>query len=511
MTQPLPDTETMPARRFAAVLAVFYAGAHVMLYAAGVRMDTSPLGVFMQYADPELLQSRLLETCWYLHIQPPLFNLFLGIVLKLFPNTFGLAFNVIYLALGFSLFIAIVMIQTRLGVSRVVAAAVAMVFVISPSYLLYEHLLAYTFPCAALLAGSAVFLDAYLRNGNARYGWLFFLTIALLGGVRATYHLVFFALVAGFVLAVMRPPRRKLVWMVAVPAMLLVSLYAKNAVLFGEFSTCSFAGKNLWIKTVGNLRWEDKVRLVEEGKLSPVSLVNRFEAVASYPESFRQIGDMPNAPVLREEAKSTGEINYNHAAQLAISRAYGADARYGLTKYPNVFVATNIQAWLNYITPGSSRAADSTNYPLLKPLTRIYDRLLYGEANIPLEESHPLLEHHDWGNRQYVFLLVGLPTLLAYGFWCGLGLGRARHRLTREQRMVILYLCGIILYVAIVGNTMELNETSRFRFETDPFYVVLAGVLLQHIMSRFARTPLWLLPAHVEARRAAAAQGAGPV
>lgn len=77
--------------------------------------------------------------------------------------------------------------------------------------------------------------------------------------------------------------------------------------------------------------------------------------------------------------------------------------------------------------------------------------------------------------------------------------------------MVILYLCGIILYVAIVGNTMELNETSRFRFETDPFYVALAGVLLQHIMSRFARTPLWLLPAHVEARQAAAAQGAGPV
>lgn len=511
MTEQLPETETLTVRRFVAILAVFYAGAHVMLYAAGVRMDTTPLGVFMQYADPVLLRTRLLETCWYLHIQPPLFNLFLGIVLKLFPNAFRLAFNVIYLALGFALFIAIVVLQTRLGVSRVLAAAVAMVFVVSPSYLLYEHLLAYTFPCATLLALSALVLDSFLRDGRRRSGWLFFIAILLLGGIRATYHLAFFVLAAVFLIAVVRPPRRRLLLMVALPAILLTALYAKNAVLFGEFSTCSFSGKNLWIKTVGNLRWEDKVRLVEQGKLSPVSLVNRFEAVASYPEALLNIAGYPDVPVLHEETKSTGEINYNHAAQLAIAKAYGDDALYGLAHYPNVFVATTIQAWLNYFTPGSSRAMDSLNYPLVKPLTRIFDRVLYGEVNLPLEQSHPLLAHHDWGNRQYVFLLVGLPALLAYGFWCGLGLGRSRRRLTREQRMVILYLCLAILYVAIVGNTMELNETSRFRFETDPLYVVLAGILLQHIMSRFARTPLWLLPAHVEARQAAATPEAEPV
>ncbi len=500
----------MPRRRFVAVLAVFFAGTHAMLYALGVRMDTTPLGVFMQYADPELLKTHLLQTCWYLHIQPPLFNLFLGIILKGFPNSYGLAFNVVYLLLGFGLYVTVVYLQTRLGVSRFLATLIATVFMASPTFILYEHLLAYTFPCAALLALSALLLDGYLRDGFARTGWLFFSVLVLLGGIRATYHLVYFAMVAVFVLIVVRPPRRKVLWMILIPALVLTSFYAKNYALFGEFTTCSFAGKNLWIKTIGNLRWDDKTRLVEEGRLSPVSLVNRFEAVSSYPEEFQHVKGFEGVPVLREETKSTGEINYNNLAQLAISDAYCRDAVYGLIHFPKVFVATTLQAWLNYFTPGSSRAADSLNYPLLKPLAGTYDRVLYGELNFPLEDRYPLLEHHDWGNHQYLFLLLGLPLVLAYGLWCSFGFGRSRHRLTREQRLVIFYLCLNVLYVAIVGTTMELNETSRFRFETDPFFVVLAGMLLQHVMSRFARTPLWLLPAHVEARRAAAAPGAGP-
>jgi hypothetical protein len=500
----------MPQRRFVAVLAIFFAGTHVTLYAAGIRMDTTPLGVFMQYADPELLRTRLFETCWYLHIQPPLFNFFIGVVLKVFPESFDLTFNAIYLLVGFGLYLSLVFLQTRLGVSRFLATAVATVFVSSPTFILYEHLLAYTFPCAALLTLSVLLLDGFLRDGRAREGWLFFVVILVLGGIRATYHLVYFASAVVFVLSVIRPPRRKLLWMALVPGLLLASMYAKNVALFGEFTTCSFAGKNFWIKTIGNLRWDDKTRLVEEGKLSPVSLVNRFEAVASYPESFRQTEGYPKVPVLQQEAKSSGEINYNHAAQLAISDAYGRDALYGVVHYPSAFTATTLQAWLNYFTPGSTRAADSENFPRLKPLAHIHDRLLFGELNFPLEERYPLLEHHDWGQRQYVFLLLGLPFLVGYGFWCAFGFGYSCHRLTREQRLVILYICLNILYVAVVGTTMELNEISRFRFETDPLFVVLVGMLLQHVMSRFARMPLWLLPAHIEARHTAATQGAGP-
>ena len=510
LMEPRPPVLRESLPRLLAYLFAAFALLHVVYHLLGVRMDMTPLGVFMQYADPELLRTRLLETCWYLHIQPPLFNLFLGCVLKAFPGAETVAFEVVFLAFGFVAYAGLVLLQMRLGVSRVVAVGLATLFMASPSFILYEHLLAYTLPCAFLLILSALMLDVFLRGQYSWAGWAFFICLALLCGTRATYHLVFYLAVAAGVLWAAWPPRRALLWMAVVPGLFVGGMYVKNLALFGEFSACSFAGKNAWIKTIGNLRWEDKEALVREGRLSPVSLVNRFEAIPSYPAEYQKVEGYDGIPVLREMSRSSGEINYNHLAQIAISRAYRRDALYGVLHFPKVFAVTTAQAWLNYLTPPSEKAADSSNYPLLKPLAKVYDRFVFGEVNIPLEEGAPLLEHHPWGTSQYLGLLVELPLLLGYGFWCAFAHGRAKHLMTREQRLTILYLCFVIAYVAIVGNTLELSETSRFRFETDPFYLVLAGLLIQHAAARLARTPLWLLPARVELRRPAT-HGAEPI
>src|SRR5262245_61176470 len=70
---------------------------------AGVRFDVTPLDEYLQYLDPVLLRTRLLESVYYLHMQPPLFNLFLGLVLKASAAHFAGAFQLIYLGLGLGL------------------------------------------------------------------------------------------------------------------------------------------------------------------------------------------------------------------------------------------------------------------------------------------------------------------------------------------------------------------------------------------------------------------------
>ena len=45
------------------------------------------LGSYLQFADPLLLRHELVETVLHLHGQPPLFNLYLGLGLKLFGPT----------------------------------------------------------------------------------------------------------------------------------------------------------------------------------------------------------------------------------------------------------------------------------------------------------------------------------------------------------------------------------------------------------------------------------------
>ena len=74
-------------------VALVFGASRVAAYLAGVRFDATPLTWYWQFIDPVLLRERLLESLYCLHIQPPLFNLLLGINLKLFPSTFSAAMH----------------------------------------------------------------------------------------------------------------------------------------------------------------------------------------------------------------------------------------------------------------------------------------------------------------------------------------------------------------------------------------------------------------------------------
>ena len=64
------------------VIVAAFITTRVLFYGLGGRFIAQPVGFAMQYLDPQLLQNDLQQSLLYLHIQPPLFNLFLGIVLN---------------------------------------------------------------------------------------------------------------------------------------------------------------------------------------------------------------------------------------------------------------------------------------------------------------------------------------------------------------------------------------------------------------------------------------------
>ena len=61
----------------------------------GVRFSAAPLDYYIQFLDPELLRHDLLRSLFYMRDQPPGFNGFLGLVLKLFPVDFAAAYGAI--------------------------------------------------------------------------------------------------------------------------------------------------------------------------------------------------------------------------------------------------------------------------------------------------------------------------------------------------------------------------------------------------------------------------------
>src|SRR5262245_62172739 len=133
----------MSAAAYRALVVCGFLVSRAAFFAVGVRFDTSPLSYFWQLLDPELLRERLAQSLYYLHAQPPLFNLLVGIDLKLFPSHYGSAFQVFALALGVVFVLAVFELGLRLGIRCGVAAAVALLLSVSPSAVLYEDFLFY--------------------------------------------------------------------------------------------------------------------------------------------------------------------------------------------------------------------------------------------------------------------------------------------------------------------------------------------------------------------------------
>src|SRR5262245_41234640 len=96
------------------VTLVVFGVSRLLFFYSGIRFAAWTLNWMPHYIDPYLLKHDLLRSVYYLHIQPPLFNLFLGGVLKLFPNHERLAFHSIYLLLGVMLSSSLLLLMMRL-------------------------------------------------------------------------------------------------------------------------------------------------------------------------------------------------------------------------------------------------------------------------------------------------------------------------------------------------------------------------------------------------------------
>ncbi|MBI5094760.1 MAG: hypothetical protein HZB26_20275 [Candidatus Hydrogenedentes bacterium] len=477
-------------RRMLLGLVAVFAATQAAAHALGFRFETYPLRWFLHFLDPELLRTRLLESVFYMHIQPPLFNLFAGLVLKLTPTGTWL-FYAIFLVTGGVFYIALVVLQLRLGVSKIVAVTIATLFLLSPSFLLYEHWMFYTFPCAAILSVSVLLVYEAARTPSRWPLPVLFTLLFVLCGMCSLFHLLYFLLVAALLFAFLPERRKAVVFAAVLPFVLLVSIYVKNWILFDTFSTSTVMGKDLWIMTAGNMNGVERTRLVQEGKLSPVSLINRFDTLDRYPKEYRETPGFEQIPALRQENKTDGAHNFNHIGQVPISRQYLTDAVYVLKRYPQAFVRTSALAWCTYFT--SSELYVSENAPVVSRLglSAFYDTVFYGKIPARLAVRLP---GGGVGNSPCIFLLVGLPLIAFYAARCAVKGKAGANALTREQRIALAFCVLTIGYVAVIGNSFDVMETNRYRFMTDALSAACLGFFISRaalpkLRGRLSRRP----------------------
>ncbi len=469
---------------FSALTIVFLASRLAYMY-AGVRFDLDPLRSSLGILDPELLRFDLVRSLLYLHSQPPIFNLFVGIVLKCAPGNPGLVFRILYLGMGLAMTFALQETLSRLNAPLWLGLVLTAAVMVSPATILYENLLFYTYPVTLMLILSVLCLEAHLRTGGMKYAWLFFSLLGCIVLTRSLFHPLWFVFVAGALITIQCQHRRRLLIAAAVPLLLIAVWSVKNQALFGSANSSSWLGMSLCkMVTVGVPKGE-RERLAEEGVLSPYALRPPYMEINEYRDLLPR-RDSTGVPVLDCEIRSTGNPNLNQSAYVGISRHYFDDALVLIRLYPRLYLRGVVHALFIYFRPASEYLAFFPNRPSVQCVDRAVNRVFLGQIRYerPGFEANEEAIDYAWQIRRtgiVIALLYGMVLLWSLvNLWAWLRLPSS----ITPRSAILLYLFASLLYVSLVGNMLEIGENCRFRFMVDPLFIVLLAMALTRTMTR---------------------------
>jgi hypothetical protein len=444
----------------------------------------------------QLLDLRVLEAnpfaVWYLHTQPPLHNLVIGVIawsgLPLAGTVFAL--YVASLAVTAGLLIDLLV---RWRVPLVAATIVAALAVADPSLLSTIRIASYEVPLTTLIVGFVWTLDRYLRTPSARW-----LTAAVGIGValamtRALFHPAWLAIVLAVVLLARRPPRRQVIAAIAVPLLVVGGWTAKNAALVDSASLSSWTGFNLQRGVIGPMSAGSVGEAIAAGDVSELALVAPWQRLDVYAQWVGMCEPTRSAPALADPTKSVGPFevaNFNDECYLPLYRAARDDAVTMIRREPGQYLADRLVALAisHDYTPLGHDGAGTSNLGEPLPSTSWMDRLysvLMVRLNIDVDASGWTLS--IFGDA--VPLRLVLPLVLATSLVLGRSIVAAvrcwRGRAKPDRHEVLWLVAGVtVAFVVIGGDLVELGENSRFRSMLDPLLFGLLAVIVTDVVRR---------------------------
>jgi hypothetical protein len=425
----------------------------------GLRFDASliPDNQAAQFIDLALLKHHLFQSLFYLHDFPPLFNLFLGLGIRLFPRQYVLFFNIVYLIIGIFLFFGLVNLMKRMRVRPFIGATLSIAFMVSPVVLKIENLFFYEYPAVTLMVWSAVYLHRFIQRRENKDGLIAFSLMAIVILMRGCFSLHWLILMVGVCLVMLRAHIKQVLLVVVLPVLLVFSFYLKNYVLFGGFSINeATVGQTVSASVFGFLPPTITQSLVDQKKIAGVYRIPLYCWDYTTFDAYHLIPRKTGIPILDERFRSNGSLNCHNLVFLRVGRAQLKEACYIIEHYPHLVLkgcwqrlATNYYEpiWMGYIQP---------------PLKRVIR-----DINADLSGVF------RWG----------LPLLMAWGVLFSVWVIKKGDK---AAGVIFIYMTLSIFYVLFLC-LFTFSDYSRYRFLVDPFFIVILGSLLTQIQRVVAR------------------------
>lgn len=475
-----------PARLW--IVAAFVVS-RAVYFAAGVRFNARPLWEYFQFVEPHLLRDRLLESLFYLHMQPPGFNLLAGLVLKAFPETPGPALHAVYLAAGLATALCTYELMRRMGVTDRIAVPLVIVFTASPGIVLFENLLMYEYLSLAQLSAAALLLHRFVERRTLARALAFQMAMLSLMLVRNSFHLPYYLLLTAAMCWWMKDGRRAVMLSAALPLAVMTGLHVKNWMLFGQFTTSTWLGLNAGTVTTHQLSEEERESLNRAGVLSKVGMIEPAYNLRYY-KPYITMPPPTGIAVLDIEENARDRANFNHPAYFQVHRYYIEDAKRILRHYPQAYVRSVMKAWFCYFLPLGDYPFFGENRLRILAWDQWFNRIVFGQwkqagtrkdlQRVQSREGSLVLTLYTG-----VYLMAAFPVLFAYGLrtlWRGWRNG-ARDAPRAAVMAFVLY---NIASLTVLSNFLSSFENNRYRLPLDGFYLVLAGMALAAVARRVA-------------------------
>ncbi len=462
-------------------IAILFAVSRIIYFISGRYVSAGPLSCGYYTAPLSLLRDRLLETVYYFHVSPPLYNLFIGLLVKVFPRAAYEAHLIISHIVGLIICFGLFTLLIRFKVPLVPAIVLTSLFVFSPGLVIYETIPGYTLYCCVLLLQAALFLHRYLQEGGAGKAAVYFLLLAGLVLLRGTFNLIWFVafiLIPFFATGI---NRKRLFMALVVPCLLVLGWHIQQIWVFGYPPGSFILGKQLMEIAAFGIPSEvlEKISNSSDGELITISdyrvpLPNEVEKIIGS-------GSPTGIPVLDWKfwEGETGVIpNYGYSPYLHLGRRWQKEAIRIIFRFPGYFARNVVASAQQYFQPAEDILYfedPQTRSPIERTYEIIYGRIAPFKPGIAGEGRGEIAADR----RTAWILVIGLPFLFLYGCWAAY----RRFPGDKPMALTLIFMLGSIFWVTLAMFMLSVGESMRYRFEVDPFFIVLFGLFISDIRS----------------------------